>query len=84
MPTQDPAAAIFAAMEGTMRRMNDIRAQMKADFKYEFHNRAIEPWADAVLINGSRKKLIHRVEDNLELAKMAKYIHTHNEVRLLA
>lgn len=76
--------------------MNAIRAQMKSDFEYEFHNRPIEPWAgaifdhfaedvvdpaDAVLINGSRKKLIKRVEDNLELAKMAKYIHTHNEIQ---
>ncbi len=96
MPTENPAAAIIAAMEGTMRQMNDIRAQMKAQFEYEFHNRPIEPWtgaifdhfaedvvdtADAVLINGSRKRLLKRVEENLELAKMSKYIHTHNSIQ---
>lgn len=96
MPTQDPAAAIIAAMEGTMRQMNAIRAQMKSDFEYEFHNRPIEPWAgaifdhfaedvvdpaDAVAINGSRKRLIKRVEDNLELAKLAKYIHSHDAIQ---
>lgn len=74
--------------------MQSIRAQMKADFEYEFHNRPIEPWAgaifdhfaedvvaDAVLINGSRKKLIKRVEDNLQLAKLAKYIHSHDSIQ---
>lgn len=96
MPTQDPAAAIIAAMEGTMRQMNEIRAQMKSQFEYEFHNRPIEPWAgaifdhfaqdvvdpaDAVAINGSRKRLLKRVEDNLELALMSKYIHTHDPIQ---
>ena len=76
--------------------MNEIRAQMKSQFEYEFHNRPIEPWAgaifdhfaedvvdpaDAVLINGSRKKLIKRVEDNLQLAKLAKYIHSHDSIQ---
>ena len=80
-------------MEETVRQMQSIRAQMKANFEYEFHNRPLEPWAgaifdhfaqdvvdpaDAVAINGSRKRLIKRVEANLELAKMAKYIHTHD------
>ena len=30
MPTQDPAAAIYAQMEATVRQMQDIRAEMKA------------------------------------------------------
>ena len=83
-------------MEATVRRMQDIREEMKAAFKYEFHNRPLEPWADAIFdhfaqevvdpadavaINGSRKKLIKRVEDNLELAKLAKYIHTHTAIQ---
>ena len=83
-------------MEATVRQMQDIRAQMKAAFEYEFHNRPIEPWAgaifdhfaqdvvdpaDAVAINGSRKRLIKRVEDNLELARFAKYIHTHSAIQ---
>jgi len=41
MPTQDPAAAIYAQMEATVRQMQDIRAEMKAKFEYEFHNRPI-------------------------------------------
>ena len=48
MPTQDPAAAIYAQMEATVRQMQDIRAEMKAKFEYEFHNRPIEPWAGAI------------------------------------
>lgn len=96
MPPQDPAAAIYAQMEATVRQMQSIRAEMKASFEYEFHNRPIEPWAgaifdhfaqdvvdpaDAVAINGSRKRLIKRVEDNLQLAMFAKYIHSHNPIQ---
>lgn len=96
MPPQDPAAAIYAQMEGTVRQMQSIRAEMKASFEYEFHNRPIEPWAgaifdhfaqdvvdpaDAVAINGSRKRLIKRVEDNLQPAMFAKYIHSHNPIQ---
>ena len=83
-------------MDETLRLLDNKQGELKNAFLYEFHNRPIEPWAeaifdhfaeevidsaDAVAINGSRKRLIKRVEDNLELAKLAKYIHSHEAIQ---
>lgn len=96
MPNEDNAAAILARMQETMRQMQGIRDDMKAKFKYEFHNRPIEDYAgalfdhfakdvadpaDEVLVNGIRKQILKWIEDTIELANYCKYIHTGNRIQ---
>ena len=52
-------------MEATVRQMQSIRAEMKASFEYEFHNRPIEPWAGAIF-DRFAKPLTPRLSGDIE------------------